>query len=150
MLVFRSVSPSIAYMRPGQVTLFLSYQGSRFSVDASFLHSPPPRHTRLAWPASESFDIVPAKQAPKPLRVGVPRSIGVNDEQPVDTTLVICTMFKDEAPYLEEWLQYHRLLGVSKVSIRLFPISFGGVLRLFTLDCLHGVDSILRAHAQTY
>ena len=35
---------------------------------------------------------------------------------PLDTSLVLCTMFKDEGPYLEEWLQYHRLLGISKVS----------------------------------
>ena len=32
------------------------------------------------------------------------------------TSIVLCTMFKNEAPYLEEWLEYHRLLGVSKVS----------------------------------
>lgn len=31
------------------------------------------------------------------------------------TNLVLCTVFKNEAAYLEEWLQYHQLLGVSKV-----------------------------------
>lgn len=37
-------------------------------------------------------------------------------EAPLDASLAVCAMFKNEAPYLEEWLQYHKLLGVSKVS----------------------------------
>lgn len=99
------------------MTLYISHQGRRFSMDASFLHTPPPRHTRLAWPATESFDINPAEYARKPSGIEIPRIFGGDGGHPVDTTLVLCTMFKDEAPYLEEWLQYHLLLGVRKVSI---------------------------------
>jgi hypothetical protein len=28
--------------------------------------------------------------------------------------LSICAIFKDEAPYLQEWIEFHRLLGVEK------------------------------------
>lgn len=26
----------------------------------------------------------------------------------------MCRIFKDEAPYLEEWIEYHRLVGVDR------------------------------------
>lgn len=29
-------------------------------------------------------------------------------------SLAICAMFKDEAPWMKEWIEYHRLLGVEK------------------------------------
>lgn len=66
----------------------------------------------------EFFDIVPREFSQKLVetefihleRDGVQ---GVSGEGP---RLVLCTMFKNEAAYLEEWLQYHQLLGVSKVK----------------------------------
>ncbi|CAM9267501.1 unnamed protein product [Laminaria digitata] len=106
---------SVANVKPDETTLYISYQGSPLSTDSSFLHTPPPRHTRLGWPASEHFDVVPARHSWTPAGADDPRIFGSNGGQSVDTTLALCTMFKDEAPYLEEWLQYHWLLGVSKV-----------------------------------
>lgn len=43
-------------------------------------------------------------------------ALGLVRGGPLSTTVVICTMFKNEGLYLEEWLQYHLLLGISKVS----------------------------------
>src|SRR5947209_4668609 len=30
------------------------------------------------------------------------------------TSLAICAIFKDEAPYLAEWVTFHRLMGVDR------------------------------------
>ncbi|CAM9524026.1 unnamed protein product [Laminaria digitata] len=106
---------SISSVTPDQATLFISYQGSPFSMQASFLHTPPPRHIRSAWPTLEHFDVAPAKHFRKPSGTEDPLTFGGDSGQPVDTSLALCTMFKDQGPYLEEWLQYHWLLGVSKV-----------------------------------
>lgn len=81
------------------------------------MHTPPPRHTRLAWPNSVAFDMIFGKHTRKLSMAEVSGILPGTGGQPLDTSLVLCTMFKDEAPYLEEWLQYHRLLGVSKVSM---------------------------------
>lgn len=44
---------------------------------------------------------------------GVP---GVSGGVMVSSNLALCTMFKNEAAYLEEWLEYHQLIGVTKVK----------------------------------
>lgn len=113
---------STTNVKPEEVNLFLAFQGRRVSLDFSFLHTPPPRHTRLAWPAEEDFDIRPRNvgrktcDAEHPCPVAISGGSGVSGFEPLETTVAICTMFKNEAPYLEEWLQYHRALGVSKVG----------------------------------
>ena len=30
--------------------------------------------------------------------------------------LAICALFRDEAPYLEEWIEYHRLVELSRCA----------------------------------
>lgn len=85
---------SAARLRPREATLHLAFKNQRISTSFSFLHAPPPRHTHLALHNSQTLGTLPE----------------------TSTTLAICTMFKNEAPYLDEWLEYHRLLGVSKVT----------------------------------
>lgn len=84
-------------------------------MNFSFLHSPVPRHVRLAWPATELFDSslneFPQKSAEED-RVHEGESGGGR----VSSNVVLCTMFKNEAAYLEEWLQYHQDVGVTKVT----------------------------------
>lgn len=111
---------STAHVKAEDSTVYIAFQGRRFSVDFSFLHSPPPRHMRLGWPATESFDnalrgfsTTSAEVEQTYLREGV--MPGEPGGSLMGTNLVLCTMFKNEAAYLEEWLQYHQLLGVSKV-----------------------------------
>lgn len=93
-------------------------------MEVSFRHAPPARHMRLAWPAAESFDVLLPRLAQEGWRPETPYLFsngtvpGVPGGGALGTTMAICTMFKNEAPYLEEWLQYHRLLGVSKVGSR--------------------------------
>lgn len=93
-------------------------------MELTFRHALPPRHMRLAWPSEEYFHKLGSKFAQKH-RVSEPSYFqndppGVAKEETSDKTMVLCTMFKNEAPYLEEWLQYHRLLGVTKVgSVRM-------------------------------
>lgn len=38
--------------------------------------------------------------------------INMRDEQPV--ILAICAIFRNEAPYLREWIEFHRLMGVER------------------------------------
>ncbi|CAM9178873.1 unnamed protein product, partial [Ectocarpus sp. 12 AP-2014] len=103
-----------------ETTLYIAFRGRRFSLAATFQRAPPPRHIRLAWPQSEAFDALLPKPAPTSSWPGPSSSSshqsapGVPTGAPFGSSMVICTMFKNEAPYLEEWLQYHRLLGVSK------------------------------------
>ncbi len=90
-------------------------------MEVTFRHALPPRHMRLAWPSEEYFHQVLPKFAqnywvsePPYLRDdGTPPDVA---REKLDKTMALCTMFKNEAPYLEEWLQYHRLLGVAKVG----------------------------------
>lgn len=90
-------------------------------MEASFRHTLPARHMRLAWPAAELFDVLLPMVAkehwrPETQKVSSNATVsGVREGGALGTTVAICAMFKNEAPYLEEWLQYHRLLGVSKV-----------------------------------
>ncbi|CAN0450946.1 unnamed protein product [Ectocarpus sp. 12 AP-2014] len=101
-----------------ETTLYIAFRGRRFSLAATFQRAPPPRHIRLAWPQSEAFDALLPKPAPTsswPSSSSHQSAPGVPTGAPFGSSMVICTMFKNEAPYLEEWLQYHRLLGVSKV-----------------------------------
>lgn len=105
-----------------ETTLYIAFEGRPFSLEATFRRAPPPRHIRLAWPESEGFDALLPKpaQTSSSLELSFSSShqaaAGVPTVAPFGSSMVICTMFKNEAPYLEEWLQYHRLLGVSKVS----------------------------------
>lgn len=91
-------------------------------MDFSFVHLPAPRHLRIGWPAIEFFDIVPRRFSEKLAEAEFvdlegDRMRDVSGEGLFGPKLVLCTMFKNEAPYLEEWLQYHQLLGVSKVRL---------------------------------
>lgn len=111
---------STAHIKHEEVSLYVAFQGKRISLEISFRHTLPPRHVRLAWPDAETFDILQPKvpegqQAPVSPFLGSNGS-GTAREGASGTTMSVCTMFKNEAPYLEEWLQYHRLLGVSKVG----------------------------------
>lgn len=105
-----------------ETTLYITFRGRPFSLAATFRRAPPPRHIRLAWPESETFDALLPNPAPTSSWPGPSSSSshqsapGVPTGASFGSSMVICTMFKNEAPYLEEWLQYHRLLGVSKVS----------------------------------
>lgn len=56
---------------------------------------------------------------------------GVSGEVLLGPKLMLCTMFKNEATYLEEWLQYHQLLGVSKVK----RVSVCGCITLLCTIC---------------
>lgn len=114
---------STARVKAGATTVYIAFQGGRFSADFSFVHSPAPRHLRIGWPDMELFDIVP----PGYLEGDGMR--GVSSEGP---KLVLCTMFKNEATYLEEWLQYHQLLGVSKV-MRIPMLRY----RMCAMLCMH-------------
>lgn len=158
----------------------ISFQGDRFSSDFSFLHAPPPRHTQLAWPSTETFATALLSPPEELFGVGgsddggnggggagaggiragarlqqnnggkdgrrLQRGVGIDGKslQQIDAndsgfvllastaeqtsragrelenhsaSLAICTLFKNEVPYLDEWLQYHQLLGVSKVGL---------------------------------
>lgn len=113
---------STAHVKREEVALYLAFQGRRFSLEISFRHALPPRHLRLAWPDVETFDILLPKvvqghgMSVPPFLWNNGTTPGVATERAVlGTSLAVCAMFKNEAPYLEEWLQYHRLLGVSKV-----------------------------------
>lgn len=111
---------STANVEAEDSTVYITFQDRRFSADFSFLHSPPPRHVRLGWPAMEPFDKSLRGFSQEPVEVEQTRlwtdaMPGVPSENLLGTNLVLCTMFKNEAAYLEEWLQYHLLLGVSKV-----------------------------------
>lgn len=93
-------------------------------MELSFRHALPPRHTRLAWPSEEYFETILPKLGQKdwesePPFVNDGPTQGVARKEAQDGTMALCTMFKNEAAYLEEWLQYHRLLGVSKVGLKL-------------------------------
>lgn len=113
---------STAHVEREEVSLYVAFQSRRISLEVSFRHALPPRHLRVAWPAVDTFDTLLPKIAeghqrslsPFPWSNGT--TPGVAREGGLGTTMAVCTMFKNEAPYLEEWLQYHRLLGVSKVS----------------------------------
>lgn len=76
---------------------------------------------RLAWPATEAFHAQLPRIGQVPAMVGLPHGAGGERASGIPAgglsgqTLVLCTMFKNESPYLDEWLEYHRLLGVSKV-----------------------------------
>jgi Glycosyltransferase family 92 len=39
-------------------------------------------------------------------------TFGIHHKAQFKYNLVICAIFRDEAPYLKEWIQFHRLLGV--------------------------------------
>ncbi|CAM9535247.1 unnamed protein product, partial [Hapterophycus canaliculatus] len=114
---------STAHVRANRVTIYIAFQDRRFSEDFVFLHARAPRHVRLGWPATESFDSTirglswepGGVESANPAKGGVPGSSG---EKLLRTNLVICTIFKNEAAYLEEWLQYHQLLGISKASLK--------------------------------
>lgn len=84
------------------------------------MHTPPPRHVRLAWPATETFDALLPSLSLAPVGRELTRredNVGASQgPKRVDFSVVLCTMFKNEALYLEEWLEYHQMLGVSKVS----------------------------------
>lgn len=115
-------SVSTAHAKFEEVSLYVAFQGKRFSSEISFRHAIPPRHLRLAWPDAEGFDILPRAVAQGHGR-SASRFLRTNETIPsvardgaLDMTMAVCAMFKNEAPYLEEWLQYHRLLGVSKVG----------------------------------
>ncbi|CAM9566078.1 unnamed protein product [Ectocarpus fasciculatus] len=111
---------STARVKAKEATVHITFQDKRFSMDFSFLHAPAPRHIRLGWPATESFGAVTRGSSQKAVGLGHAAEIGVSDgfgEGPPETELVLCTMFKNEAAYLEEWLQYHQLLGVSRVYL---------------------------------
>lgn len=116
---FFPLSHSTQSVEPQWVTLYLTFEAKRISSDFSFLHAPPPRHLRLAWPSTESIEGVQSPEAFLSSSLPISRPgqevLHGSDGEGQDTTLALCTMFKNEAPYLEEWLQYHRLLGVSKV-----------------------------------
>eukprot|EP00903_Cladosiphon_okamuranus_P013281 g12381.t1 len=110
---------STARVNAGASTVYIATQGRRFSVDFSFVRSPAPRHKRIGWPATEFFDIAPHGFPPQSaenefIHLEADGMRGVSGEGP---KLVLCTMFKDEATYLEEWLQYHQVLGVSKIHL---------------------------------
>ncbi|CAM9112948.1 unnamed protein product [Discosporangium mesarthrocarpum] len=110
-------------------TVHISFQNEQVTSEHQFQHIPPPRHTRLAWPASESFPALDAMTRPL-LAMGTEKDAGVGEMgkdkeksvmemgrrgRELSLSLSICTMFKNEGPYLVEWLNYHRLLGVTKV-----------------------------------
>ena len=66
----------------------------------------------------EVFDILPREFAEEPaeneiIHLDEDGLRGVSGKRP---KVVLCTMFKNEAAYLEEWLQYHQRLGISKVK----------------------------------
>eukprot|EP00752_Nemacystus_decipiens_P016051 g14350.t1 len=112
---------STTLVKHEEVRLYVTFEGRRISLDISFRHALPPRHVRLAWPDVETFDILP-QVAEGHQRTGPPSlwsngTSGMARERASGTAMAVCTMFKNEAPYLEEWLQYHRLLGVSKVYL---------------------------------
>lgn len=112
---------STARVKAQEATVYITFEDKRFSMDFSFLHAPAPRHVRLGWPATESFGAVTRGFSQKAVGLEHAAEIGVSDgfgEGPLETELVLCTMFKNEAAYLEEWLQYHQLLGVSRVSFK--------------------------------
>lgn len=114
------------HVKPEEVTMYLTFLGRRITSDFRFVHAPPPRHTLLAWPATEEFDALP-KLAHEPIRTEAPNeslSQGASvllGSGPLSPKIVICTMFRNEGLYLEEWLKYHLLLGVSKVSAFIRP-----------------------------
>ena len=49
--------------------------------------------------------------------------------------LSICTVFKDEAPYLKEWIEYHKLLGVEH-------------FRLYNNDSIDNYQEVLRPYIE--
>lgn len=130
--------------------MYLTFHGRRITSDFHFVHAPPPRHTLLAWPATEVFDALP-KLAHESIRTeAVNGSIsqgasGLLGSGPLSPKIVICTMFRNEGLYLEEWLKYHLLLGVSKVSAFLKPgtkSANGGMVlaaipAIFCVTCIH-------------
>eukprot|EP00752_Nemacystus_decipiens_P015810 g14120.t1 len=66
----------------------------------------------------EFFD-VPRGFSPKSAEDEFFHSVGggMRDVAGEGPKLILCTMFKNEEPYLEEWLQYHELLGISKIHL---------------------------------
>ncbi|CAB1103584.1 unnamed protein product [Ectocarpus sp. CCAP 1310/34] len=111
---------STARVKAKEATVYITFEDKRFSMDFSFLHAPAPRHLRVGWPATESFGALTRGFSQKAVGLEHAAEIGVSDgfgEGPLETELVLCTMFKNEATYLEEWLQYHQLLGVSRVYL---------------------------------
>lgn len=110
---------SSRHLEPKSSTLYLSFRDRRISSDFVFLHSPPPRHLRLAWPAAEPFysALHPAEiTLGKSADMGTVARYSTRAPPSEESMVAICTMFKNEAPNLEEWLQYHRMLGVFKVG----------------------------------
>ncbi|CAN0125964.1 unnamed protein product, partial [Scytosiphon promiscuus] len=112
---------SSAHVMEEEATLSMTFRSERFSSEVTFRRAPPPRHVRLAWPPVETFDLLPRgdiqmqsrHRALLPLRNAT--NSGVPEIRPFRTTIALCTMFKNEARYLGEWLRYHKRLGVSKV-----------------------------------
>jgi Glycosyltransferase family 92 len=39
---------------------------------------------------------------------------GSDKKQKYDYDLCVCAIFRDEAPYLKEWIEFHRLVGIQK------------------------------------
>lgn len=115
-------SYSSVHVKREEATLSMAFRGKRFSSEVTFRRAPPPRHVRLAWPAAEYFDVLPRTDARMRLRhkpsnpMSNATNLGVPERWRLGTTVALCTLFKNEAPYLEEWLKYHQLLGVSKVG----------------------------------
>lgn len=70
----------------------------------------------------------PANRLPNPSRLGLTPS---SNKWPAMTFCLLCTM-RNEAPFIHEWVAYHRAIGFEKIVV-------------YSNDCTDGTDTILAA-----
>lgn len=69
----------------------------------------------LIWLAAEEHMLwVPPPRADSPGSVRVNGATARGASREHDSYLAICGVYRDEAPYLREWIEFHRLVGVEK------------------------------------